>query len=134
MFPSVSLHLFRKFAPELFRGWLCGTRFPGAISIGGPKPIQFEQKNWRLRHLQIPTTSATAPLAAENRAAAARSAPALMLIREAALDDGITKKLDELRWRQAAYAASRRRIADAQMAIVENKRLGVSDPSCDAML
>jgi hypothetical protein len=29
-------------------------------------------------------------------------APALMLIREAALDDGITKKLDELRWRQAA--------------------------------
>jgi hypothetical protein len=57
-----------------------------------------------------------------------------MLIREAAFDDGITKKLDELRWRQAAYAASRRRIADAQMAIVENKRLGVSDPSCDAML
>ena len=51
-----------------------------------------------------------------------------MLIREAALDDGITKKLDELRWRQAAYAASRRRIEDAQMAIVENKRLGVSDP------
>jgi hypothetical protein len=45
-------------------------------------------------------------------------APALMLIREAALDDGITKKLDELRWRQAAYAASRRRIADAQMTSV----------------
>jgi hypothetical protein len=55
-------------------------------------------------------------------------APALTLIREAALDDGITKKLNELRRRQAAYAASRRRIADAQMAIVENKRLGVSDP------
>ena len=44
------------------------------------------------------------------------------------------KKLDDLWRRQAAYAASRRRIADAQMAIVENKRLGVSDPSRDAML
>ena len=44
------------------------------------------------------------------------------------------KKLDDLWRRQAAYAASRRRIADAQMAIVENKRLDVSDPSRDAML
>ena len=44
------------------------------------------------------------------------------------------KKLDGLWRRQAAYAASRRRIADAQMAIVENKRLGVSDPSRDALL
>jgi hypothetical protein len=50
------------------------------------------------------------------------------------LNDGITKKLKDLWRRQAAYAASRQKIADAQMAIAENKRLGVSDPSRDAML
>jgi hypothetical protein len=32
------------------------------ISIGAPTPIRFEQTNWRLRHLQIPTTPATAPI------------------------------------------------------------------------
>jgi hypothetical protein len=31
------------------------------ISIGASTPIRFERTNWRLRHLQIPTTSATAP-------------------------------------------------------------------------
>jgi len=31
------------------------------ISIGARTPIRFEQTNWRLRHLQIPTTPATAP-------------------------------------------------------------------------
>jgi len=31
------------------------------ISIGATTPIRFEQTNWRLRHLQIPTTPATAP-------------------------------------------------------------------------
>src|SRR5450631_3513338 len=36
-------------------------RFHGVISIGAPTPIRFEQTNWRLRHLQIPTTPATAP-------------------------------------------------------------------------
>jgi hypothetical protein len=38
-----------------------GIRFHGVISNGAPTPIRFEQTNWRLRHLQIPTTSATAP-------------------------------------------------------------------------
>jgi hypothetical protein len=40
---------------------LYGIRFYGVISIGALTPIRFEQTNWRLRHLQIPTTSATAP-------------------------------------------------------------------------
>jgi hypothetical protein len=31
------------------------------ISIGASTPIRFEQTNGRLRHLQIPTTPATAP-------------------------------------------------------------------------
>jgi hypothetical protein len=38
-----------------------GIRFHGVISIGAPTPIRFEQTNWRLRHLQNPTTPATAP-------------------------------------------------------------------------
>jgi DNA-binding NtrC family response regulator len=42
--------------------------------------------------------------------------------------------LDAFRRRQAAYAASLEKIADAQLAIVENKLLGVSDPSRDANL
>jgi hypothetical protein len=44
-----------------FRRRFCDIRFHGVISIGAPTPIRFEQTNWRLRHLQIPTTSATAP-------------------------------------------------------------------------
>jgi hypothetical protein len=32
------------------------------ISIGALTSIQFEQTNWRLRRLQIPTTPATAPI------------------------------------------------------------------------
>jgi hypothetical protein len=39
----------------------CSIRFHGVISIGARTPIRFEQTNWRLRHLQIPTTPATAP-------------------------------------------------------------------------
>jgi hypothetical protein len=35
------------------------------ISIGARTPIRFEQTNWRLRHLQIPTTPATAPYEAK---------------------------------------------------------------------
>jgi hypothetical protein len=42
---------------------LHGIRFHGVISIGATTPIRFEQTNWRLRHLQIPTIPATAPLA-----------------------------------------------------------------------
>jgi hypothetical protein len=48
-----------------FGRFLCrfyGIRFHGVISIGAPTPTRFEQTNWRLRHLQIPTTPATAPL------------------------------------------------------------------------
>src|ERR1700730_3842782 len=44
-----------------FRCSFYGIRFHGVISIGAPTPIRFEQTNWRLRHLQIPTTPATAP-------------------------------------------------------------------------
>src|SRR3984893_16654211 len=44
-----------------FRRSFYGIRFHGVISIGAPTPIRFEQTNWRLRHLQIPTTPATAP-------------------------------------------------------------------------
>src|SRR6202043_2595166 len=44
-----------------FRCSFYGIRFHGVISIGAPTPIRFEQANWRLRHLQIPTTPATAP-------------------------------------------------------------------------
>jgi hypothetical protein len=39
------------------------------------------------------------------------------MTRRAAVEDGITKKLKDLWRRQAAYAASRQKIADAQMAI-----------------
>jgi hypothetical protein len=39
-----------------------GIRFHGVISIGASTPILFEQTNWRLRHLQIPTNPATVPL------------------------------------------------------------------------
>jgi hypothetical protein len=38
-----------------------GIRFHGVISTGALTPIRFEQTNWRLRRLQIPTTPATAP-------------------------------------------------------------------------
>jgi hypothetical protein len=41
-----------------------GIRFHGVISIAAPTPIRFEQTNWRLRHLQIPTIAATAPTCA----------------------------------------------------------------------
>jgi hypothetical protein len=44
-----------------FRRRFCDIRLHGVISIGAPTPIRFEQTNWRLRYLQIPTTSATAP-------------------------------------------------------------------------
>src|ERR1700716_272126 len=44
-----------------------GIRFHGVISIGASTPIRFEQTNWRLRHLQIPTTPATAPIARRSR-------------------------------------------------------------------
>jgi hypothetical protein len=40
---------------------LYGILFHGVISVGALTPIQFEQTNWRLRHLQIPTTPATPP-------------------------------------------------------------------------
>ena len=40
---------------------LYGIHFHGVIFIGAPTPIRFEQTNGRLRHLQIPTTPATAP-------------------------------------------------------------------------
>jgi hypothetical protein len=42
--------------------------------------------------------------------------------------------LDDFRRRQSAYVASPERIADAQLAISENKLLGGGDPSCDAIL
>jgi hypothetical protein len=44
-----------------FRCSFYGIRFHGVTSIGAPMPIRCEQTNWRLRHLQIPTTPATAP-------------------------------------------------------------------------
>jgi hypothetical protein len=44
-----------------FRRRFCDIRFHGVISLGATTPIRFEQTNWRLRHLQIPTTPATAP-------------------------------------------------------------------------
>ena len=40
---------------------LRGICFHGVISIGAPTPILFVETTRRLRHLQIPTTSATAP-------------------------------------------------------------------------
>lgn len=39
----------------------CGIRFHGVISIGAATPIRLVETTRRLRHLQIPTTSATAP-------------------------------------------------------------------------
>jgi hypothetical protein len=39
-----------------------GIRLHVVISVGASTPIRFERTNWRLRHLQIPTTPATAPL------------------------------------------------------------------------
>jgi hypothetical protein len=38
-----------------------GIRFHGAIPIGGPTPILFVETTRRLRHVQTPTTPATAP-------------------------------------------------------------------------
>jgi hypothetical protein len=43
-----------------------GIRFHGVISIGAPTPILFVETTRRLRLLQIPTTSATAPPIAPN--------------------------------------------------------------------
>src|ERR1700730_5540892 len=40
---------------------LRGICFHGVISIGAQTPIRFVETMWRLRYLQIPTTSATAP-------------------------------------------------------------------------
>jgi hypothetical protein len=40
---------------------LRGSIFHGAISIGAPTPVRFVETMRKLRHLQIPTTSATAP-------------------------------------------------------------------------
>jgi hypothetical protein len=40
---------------------LRGICFHGVISIGAQTPIRFVETMRRLRHLQIPTTSATAP-------------------------------------------------------------------------
>src|SRR3984893_3271873 len=39
----------------------CGIRFHGVISIGATTPIRLVETTRRLRHLQIPTTPATAP-------------------------------------------------------------------------
>ncbi len=50
------------------------------------------------------------------------------------MDDKLTKQLDDLRQRQAAYHASLQRIADAQRAFTESKLLGDSDPSREAIL
>jgi hypothetical protein len=52
----------------------------------------------------------------------------------AALDNKITKHLDGLWERQAAYHASLQRIVDARRAVTENKLLGDSDPSREAIL
>jgi hypothetical protein len=52
----------------------------------------------------------------------------------AASDNKITKQLDDLWQRQAAYHASLQRIADAQRAVTESKLLGDSDPSREAIL
>ena len=52
----------------------------------------------------------------------------------AALDSKVTKQLDDLWQRQAAYQASLQRIADAQRAVTESKLLGDSDPSREAIL
>jgi hypothetical protein len=41
--------------------------------------------------------------------------------------------LDDFRRRQSIYIASLERIADAQLAIAENKRLGGGDPLRDAI-
>jgi len=38
----------------------CDICFNGVISIGASTSIRFEQTNWRLRHLQFPTTPASA--------------------------------------------------------------------------
>jgi hypothetical protein len=56
----------------------------------------------------------------------------VMMTGRAALDNKITKQLDDLWERQAAYHASLQRIADAQRAVTENKLLG--DPSREAIL
>jgi hypothetical protein len=45
-----------------FRRRVCGIRFHGVISIGALTPIRFVETTRRLRHLQIPTTPATAPV------------------------------------------------------------------------
>jgi hypothetical protein len=55
-----------------------------------------------------------------------------MMTGRAALENKITKQLDDLWQRQAVYHASLQRIADAQRAVTENKLLG--DPSREAIL
>jgi hypothetical protein len=57
-----------------------------------------------------------------------------MMTGRAALDNKITKQLDDLWERQAAYHASLQRIADVQRAVTENKHLGGSDPSRESIL
>jgi hypothetical protein len=46
--------------------WLCAIHSHGVISVGALTPILFAFTSWRLRHPQIPTTAATAPLGATN--------------------------------------------------------------------
>ena len=46
---------------------LCGIRFHGVISIGATTPIRLVETTRRLRHLQIPTTPATAPFEGRRR-------------------------------------------------------------------
>jgi len=56
----------------------------------------------------------------------------VMTAGRAALDNKITKQLDDLWERQAAYHACLQRIADARRAVTENQLLG--DPSREAIL
>ena len=44
-----------------FRRRFCDIRFHGVISLGATTPIRLVETTRRLRHLQIPTTPATAP-------------------------------------------------------------------------
>jgi CheY-like chemotaxis protein len=72
--------------------------------------------------------------ARDGRAALSRTPLMVMMTGRAALDNKITKQLDDLWQRQADYRASLQRIADAQRAVTENKLLGDSDPSREAIL
>jgi hypothetical protein len=57
-----------------------------------------------------------------------------MMTGRAGLDNKITKQLDDLWERQAAYHASLQRIADARRAVTEHKLHGDSDPSRESIL